>query len=304
MDDDGATAEIYDPGGDVFTPVERMTTERVGHTATLLPTGQVLLAGGFDRHGVLATAELYDPESGVFSPAGRMGTKRGGFTATPLRSGEVILAGGFDGQQQLASAELYNPATRTFTPTGAMRSLRGGHAAAALPDGRILITGGSDGEHVLATTEIYDPVVGTFSPGPEMTLVRHKHAAMTLRDGTVLIVGGSDARDGYGRYASTEIYDPADRAFRAGPSMAAPRYKLPDAVALLPTGHVLVGGGAERVEVYVPGAGVFGTAAGTIGAPLAFTTATLLRDGRVVIVGGYDEQINPTAQAWVYHPGE
>ncbi len=84
--------------------------------------------------------------------------------------------------------------------------------------------------------------------------------------------------------------------------MAAARYKLAGAITLLMTGDVLVGGGAERVEVYGPAMGSFRTTAGTVGAGLAFTTTTLLPDGRVAIVGGYDERINPTADAWVYDP--
>ena len=303
MGDDGATAEVYDPDAGAFVPVGRMTTERVGHTAALLSTGQVLLAGGFDQHGVLATAELYAPATGSFTAAGRMGTRRAGYTATPLPSGKILLAGGFDGSQRLASAELYDPDTGTFTATGEMRSPRAEHAAAALPDGRVLVTGGSsDGEDVLATAEVYDPTAGTFMRTGDMTVVRYKHAATALRNGTALIIGGSDARDGLGRYTSTEIYDPVAGTFQPGPSMTAARYKLPGAVTLLTTGDVLVGGGAERVEVYAPAEGAFRTAEGSVGAGLAFTTTTLLPDGRVVIVGGYDGRINPTADAWVYDP--
>ena len=303
MGDDGATAEVYEPEASAFMPVGRMTTERVGHTATLLSTGQVLLAGGFDRHGVLATAELYAPATGSFTAAGQMGSRRAGSTATPLPSGKILLAGGFDGSRRLASAELYDPTTGTFTPTGELRSPRAEHAAAALPDGRVLVTGGSsDGEDVLATAEVYDPTAGTFSRTGDMTVVRYKHAATALRNGTALIIGGSDARDGQGRYTSTEIYDPAAGTFQPGPPMAAARYKLPGAVTLLPTGDVLVGGGAERVEVYAPAGGSFRTIEGSVGAGLAFTTTTLLPDGRVVIVGGYDARINPTAGAWVYDP--
>ena len=84
--------------------------------------------------------------------------------------------------------------------------------------------------------------------------------------------------------------------------MAAAHYKLPGAVTLLTTGDVLVGGGAERVEVYAATAGAFRTVEGSVGAHLAFATTTLLPDGRVVIVGGYDEHINPRAGAWVYDP--
>jgi hypothetical protein len=85
--------------------------------------------------------------------------------------------------------------------------------------------------------------------------------------------------------------------------MALRRFKLGDTLALLPTGEVLVAGGGERPEVYDPATGTFRPADGTLGAPWSFATTTPLPDGRVLIAGGYDDRINPTARAWVYEPG-
>ena len=303
MGDDGATAEIYDPEQHAFLPTGGMTTERVGHSATVLATGKVLLAGGFDQTRVLASAELYDLATGAFAMTASMSAPRAGYSATLLPSGKVLMVGGFDGSRRLASAELYDPATGAFTVTGELATARAEHVAASLPDGRVLVTGGSSGgDNVLASAEIYDPTLGTFQRTGDMTLARYKHAAITLRDGRVLIVGGSDARDGRGRYTSTELYDPATRAFQRGPELAAARYKLFDAVTRLTSGEILVGGGDERVEVYDPTMGTFRTTAGDVGVGRAFATTTLLADGRVVIVGGYDASITPTAEAWVYDP--
>jgi hypothetical protein len=88
-----------------------MTTARAGHTATLLPNGQVLIAGGDDTSAgdAFASPELYDGTTGTFSPAGSMTTARSFHTATLLSNGRVLIAGGDDGDVALASAELSQP---------------------------------------------------------------------------------------------------------------------------------------------------------------------------------------------------
>jgi len=303
LGDDGATAELYDPATGFFAGAGSLTTARVGHTATSLPDGRVLIAGGWDRDGVVAGTEVYDPATSTFAPGPTMGSRRGGFTATPLPDGRVLVVGGFDGSRRLATAELYDPRSAAFAPTGDVGTPRSEHAAATLADGRVLVVGGSRGDDdVLASAEVYDPATRTFSPTGEMTVVRRKHAAVPLADGRVLVVGGSDARDGAGQYASAEVFDPATGAFSATTPMSAARFKLPDAVTPLPTGEVLVAGGGDRAEVFDPATEDFRITAGDLGADRAFATATLLPDGGVLIAGGYDPTISPTAGAWLFRP--
>ena len=302
MEGAGATAESYDPARGSFAPAGRMLSERAGgHAAVLLPNGSVLLTGGWTGPAVTASAERYDPATNTFVATGTMNSPRSAHTATLLHTGKVLIAGGFDGSRRLESAELYDPLTSTFTPTGSMNAPRSEYAAALLQEGQVLVTGGnrSSGQ-VLASAEIYEPVTGTFRLVGNMTMIRHKHAATTLRDGKVLIIGGSDARDGRGRYASAEVFDPTGGTFAAVNAMNAERFKLPNAVVLLRTGRVLVAGGDEHVEVYDPATNTFRTSAGRVGADLSFSTATLLRDGQVLITGGYDSRIQPTTGAWLY----
>jgi hypothetical protein len=86
-----------------------LATARDGHTATLLPNGKVLVAGGFVCCDSLASAELYDPASGTWTATGRMTTRRYLHTATLLSDGRVLVAGGVDSSGfSLSSAELYD----------------------------------------------------------------------------------------------------------------------------------------------------------------------------------------------------
>ena len=301
---DGATAELYDPAADAFAPTGRMRSPRVGHAATRLPGGEVLIAGGWGLDGVLSSAELYDPERGAFAPAGDMTARRAASTATALPDGRVLISGGFDGGRDLAGAEIYDPRTGTFTPTGAMGTPRSAHVSALLADGRVLVAGGRSGEgRVLGSAEVYDPVAKSFTPVGDMAVVRHKHAAASLPDGRVLIVGGSDARDSAGRHRSAETYDPVSGRFTPVADMHAERFKLPDAVAVLGSGEVLVAGGGDRAEVFDPHTDAFRQVAGDLGGEWSFATVTALPDGRALVAGGYDAGIRLTAATGLYDPG-
>jgi hypothetical protein len=88
-----------------------MNAARALHTATLLASGEVLIAGGISTGftGELASAELYNSTTGRFTLTGSMATARDSHTATLLTNGEVLVAGGFNSSGDTASAELYHP---------------------------------------------------------------------------------------------------------------------------------------------------------------------------------------------------
>src|SRR5438094_5551517 len=79
-----------------FEETGSLATGRLYHTATLLPNGKVLVAGGTNSNSgeVFASAELYDPATGVWTNTGRMVYGRYRHTATLLTNGKVLVTGG------------------------------------------------------------------------------------------------------------------------------------------------------------------------------------------------------------------
>src|SRR5262245_30446609 len=219
-----ASTEIYDPQKAATRPSGKLTTPRAGHTATLLPDGDVLVTGGGAGQQTLISAELYQAKTGEFLPVGPMLAPRERHSASLLADGRVLVTGGTIARPSDA-ADLYDPRTRTFTAAARMRSRRAAHSSTLLRDGRVLIAGGAESlESVLRRVEIYDPANNSFTEAGQMQASRYKHSAVSLEDGKVMILGGSDERDWDGRRQSVEIYDPARRGFTSHPTAQKQNY--------------------------------------------------------------------------------
>jgi uncharacterized repeat protein (TIGR01451 family) len=282
-----------------------MSGSRDSHTATLLPDGRVLAAGGRRSESedwlTLDSAETYSPELGTWTEIAAMHSPRSGHTATLLPGGPVLVTGGWhDGA--LASTEIYYPAGGAWIVTGPMGAARTSHTATLLPDSRVLVTGGNDGASQLAGAEAYDPMAGTWTPTGSMTIARTSHTATLLPDGKVLVAGGYNA--GLGWLSSAELYDPATGIWSPTGSMADGRGR--HTAALLPDGRVLVAGGVGWGDVVLTSAEVYDPVSGSwsVTGPMAEAReghqAVLLPNGRILVAGGFDSGGGCRASAEVY----
>ncbi len=304
-------SRLHDPASGAFTPTRdtqgNLTScvPRHYHTATVLPDGKVLIAGGYPSSSnavSLPDAELYDPSTGRFTAtAGHLLTARYHHTATLLPDGQVLIAGGTNFVQwlgadggstgvtgsSLATAELYDPGTGLFTATGRLLGPRNQATANLLPDGRVLLAGGESynpGQYVPAA-ELYDPATGHFTATGSLLTPREFHTSTLLPNGKVLIVAGQSST--YAAHA--ELYDPATGIFTASGPGALRRLHT---ATLLGNGKVLVAGGEvsfvplDSAELYDPGTGSF-SPTGFLVVKREQHGASVLPGGKVLLTGGY-----------------
>jgi MYXO-CTERM domain-containing protein len=283
---DGAPATglvLVDPA---WRTAGALATARDSHTATLLPSGKVLIAGGSGSASPywLDSAELYDPARGSFTATGALATGRDSHSATLLPSGKVLIAGGDHSGGRVADAELYDPASGTFTTTGALATARHGHTATLLRSGLVLVAGGY-GTAYATSAELYDPAAGAFTATGSLVTARQLHSATLLSSGKVLLAGGWDSTT----LSSAEVYDPAAGAFAVTGALVTARRE--HSATLLPSGRVYlaggwVAGGLASAELYDPAAGTFAVT-GALATGRSNHGAALLPSGKVLLVGGW-----------------
>lgn len=272
-----ATAEIYDPVTNEWTETAGpMSVARRSHTATLLPGGKVLIAGG--GNGVSTTtsqpiqsAELFDPATGLFTVVGNMLDRRSAHSAILLDDGTVLITGGSNGTGTLfptTSAEIYNPADNTFTAVGPMNFSHLAQLPGKLRDGRVVQgssyfndTHTSAGGRITDESEIYNPATRTFVAIAPMFKQRIDIGAQGLLDGSLLIAGGVTTSPSFPSIfqPTSEVFDPVTSSWKLSGIMSSGRDEFSG--LLLDDGRVMISGGfvspgavlLRTVEVYTPG---------------------------------------------------
>jgi hypothetical protein len=287
------SVELFNPSTGQFTVgAHTMSTARSNHTATALPNGDVLIAGGASSpappSGDLNTAEIYHAADGTFSAAITMTGPHNGPTATLLPNGKVLVAGGFmyinsgGGFIQVPTgvAELFDPATNQFTATGQLNTARAEDIAVLLPNGTVLVAAGTNSSNTLeGTGEIYDPNTGVFTYTSQSMTPTINPSAVVLATGKVLITGGQSQASPESSQA--QLYDYASQNFTIIQPMVDGRKFFP--LSVLNDGTTLVAGGFGasgsfvNSELYYPDAstGIQITSPHTLPTALVGTPYTL-----------------------------
>jgi hypothetical protein len=274
-----------------------MSVDRSYHSATTLPDGRVLVAGGYSSSASTNVVELYDPATGSFTLTTPMNGPRSYHGAALLPGGRVLVVGGSGANFALqASAEIYDIASATWRTVGSMSTVRRLPRVVPLADGRVLVIG-SDVDSGNNSSEIFDPVSETF--GAAVTIPFNLAARISvssasaavglLPDGRVLFAGGITSGASINYLSAAYLWDPVTNQWSATGSLSVPRYS--GSFSLLPNGKVLLAGGhtdlvmTNTSDVYDPATGLF-SAGPTLVKTRMEHLAVTQADGSVLLVGG------------------
>lgn len=177
------------------------------------------------------------------------------------------------------------------------------HVALLMPDGQVMVAGGSGAFPYPTTVDFYDPATDTWTTGGALPYPLYPVGAALLQDGGVLFSPGG------------LVYDPSTGATTSVPLTPAEASRgwefAQTALTPLPNGLVLRTGGSDDESVlreaalYDPATNTW-SSAGTMSVTRHLHTATLLQDGRVLVVGGYtlnaDERPAGRTSVEIYDP--
>ena len=275
------------------------------HSSVKLADGRILRLGlSVDQMWTesMTVTEIFDPGSHSWTPAQDPPTGQMGPDAVLLNDGRVLVFGGFrvdfSGSQGgatefLGATDIFDPDTGEWRQADDIGQPLFNQAAVLLSDGRVLVVGGSlsDGTES-ARAEIYDPDTYTWTPTENMGIGRGRPRAVSLSDGRVLVTGDrrSDFNSTTGK---VEIFDPETETWTPTDDLSRP--SAGHSLTLLPDGRVLAAGGVHPVqidssvssttEIFDPFTNSWSPGP-ELSEPRTNHSATLLPDGRVLLIGG------------------
>jgi hypothetical protein len=292
-------------------------TSRDGHTATLLPDGTVLAAGGELNNNALNSAEVYSPSTLSWSAVGNLNVARANASAVLLPAGTAMIMGGCISNCQSAttsSVEVYNAVSRSFTSASTMLTARAYFGVAKLSTGKILVAGGCTTFNangcaaVTAKAEIYDPSTGKWTSTGSLAVARASFSLTALPNGKVLAAGGETA--GTDGLASCELYDPTTGKWSLTGKLNVARGE--HQAALLATGNVLIAGGVNTSGVSTAKSELYNSTTGTWASTGSLATSrvefgmVILANGNVLVSGGTKVTVNTNtvlASSELYNAG-
>jgi N-acetylneuraminic acid mutarotase len=309
------TFETYNPVNNSWGS-QSSATQRTAHSATMLESGRVLIAGGVASFS-LTSAFIFNNAFGTDTwTQSSLATdeETDGDTFTQMPDGTVLIVGQWiDGSNQLQyRAVRFDPNTGTTTPTQALAYNMSQHTATLLMDGRVFVANGDarvwdgtgwDDQDDTIQSQIYDPSTNQWTATAWSHQSRKSARAVLLPNGKVLVAGGvgTNCNPGFDCLSywlpPSEIYDPTSNTWT---QLQSSEGFYGHTLTLLANGDALIAGGTNTwdwANTGGPGApgnlaAYFSTASGQITSYLSMQnarcdhTAEPLADGRVALLGG------------------